>query len=366
MLSESDLRELLDFKASRPVVSIYLNTEPSEGNADAYRLRLRNMLKEVELTEDVSAIERYFNLEYNWAGRSVAVFSCAAEGFFRAYPLNVPVRSMLHVDNHLAVKPLADLLDNYGGYGVVLIDKQGARLFSFHMGELQEQDGMLGETVKHTKQGGASSMPGRRGGTAGQTHYVDEVIDRNMKEMGDFAVHFFEQKHVRRILIGGTDDNIAAFRAVLPKSWQSLIMGTFAMSMTANHLEVLTRALELGQEAEKQHEARMVENMLAAAAKSSGGVAGLSETLDAVNQHKVQTLLVMEGLQQKGFRCVDCGSLALIGTNGCAACGGRLESAADVVDMAVHSVLRGGGEVQVVHDNQALERAGRIGALLRY
>jgi hypothetical protein len=72
-------------------LSVYLNTEPSAGNADAYKLRLRNMLKDYKLPEDVEAIERYFNQEYNWSGRSVAVFSCQPQGFFRAYPLAIPV-----------------------------------------------------------------------------------------------------------------------------------------------------------------------------------------------------------------------------------------------------------------------------------
>jgi hypothetical protein len=61
MFTESDLRELVEFTAPDPVLSVYLNTEPSAGNADAYRLRLRNMLKDIKLPEDVEAIERYFH-----------------------------------------------------------------------------------------------------------------------------------------------------------------------------------------------------------------------------------------------------------------------------------------------------------------
>ena len=87
MLTESDLRELLGYQAKHPVLSVYINTEPSEGSADAYKLRLRSMLKDAhlmdEMPDDVAAIERYFATEYDWAGRSVVVFSCAHEGFFR-------------------------------------------------------------------------------------------------------------------------------------------------------------------------------------------------------------------------------------------------------------------------------------------
>jgi len=115
MLSEKDLRELIDYFPSTPVVSVYLNTEPAEGNADAYRLRLRTMLKNVDLPQDVDAIERYFEHEYDWSGRGVAIFSNASEKFFRVYPLAVPVQNLVHVGYKPSIRPLTDLLDSIDG-----------------------------------------------------------------------------------------------------------------------------------------------------------------------------------------------------------------------------------------------------------
>ena len=267
-----------------PVLSVYLNTDPSEGNADTHTRRLRSMIKEINLTHDVEAIEQFFNNEYNWSGRGVAVFSCSPKKFFRAYPLAVPVRNLIHISDRPSVKPLAALLDNYGGYGVVLVDKQGARLFFFHMGELREQEGVLGEPSNAPRHGGgASAVPGRRGsGTTNRT--VDEVVDRNMKDSAEFAIHFFEDNHVRRILVGGTDENVKLFCNLLPKSWQSLVMGTFPMSMTASHTEVRARALELGMHAEAEREKHLVERVMNLAAKKSGAVIGLEDTLDAAKR----------------------------------------------------------------------------------
>ena len=367
MLTESNLRELLDFKPSNLVVSLYLDTEPAEGNADAYRLRLRNLLKEVNLPQDVNAIERFFNGEYNWSGRGVAVFSCAADNFFRAYPLAMPVSNLVHAGESPLVKPLTDLLDSYGGYGVVLVDKQGARLFHFHLGELTEQEGVLGETVKHVKQGGASSFQGRRGGTGGRAQHMEETIDRNMRDSVDFTIHFFVEKHVRRILIGGTDDNVALFSSLLPKAWQSLVMGSFPMSMTASHIDVLARALQIGKESEVQREKRLVDDLITTAAKGKGAVVGLEKTLDAINNDRVQTLVVDEGFRSGGSKCQNCGLLTLRDGEVCQVCGGKLVSAGvDVVDLAVSVVMRHRGVVEVIHANPALEKAGHMGAILRY
>lgn len=365
MLTESDQKELLEFTAASPVLSVYLNTDPSAGNADAYRLRLRNMMKEVNLPQDIEAIERYFNTEYNWSGRGVAVFSCAPQGFFRAYPLAVPVRDLISAGDRPAIKPLADLRDSFGGYGVVLVDKQGARVFSFHLGQLTEQEGVLGEAVKHTKQGGASTFPGRRGGVAGQTHYVEEVVERNMKAAIDFAVRFFEGNHVRRVLIGGTDENVALFKSLLPKAWQSLVVGTFPMSMAASHTEVLAKALQAGRDAETLRINRLVERVIAGAVQGSG-VVGLADTLSSLNDGRVQTLVVLDGFEASVYRCASCERMTDEKRLNCAVCDGKMEMFPDGVELATSVALRAGGDVQTVCESPALLDAGSIGATLRY
>ena len=134
MFSENDLQELLDFKTEHPVLSVYLNTDPSLGSADAYKPRLRSMLKDVELKDDVERVEQYVEYEFDWSGRGVAVFSCTAEKFFRVFSLAVPIRDRVRISERPHVKPLADILDFYGGYGVAVVDKIDARLFYFHLG----------------------------------------------------------------------------------------------------------------------------------------------------------------------------------------------------------------------------------------
>ena len=366
MLSESDLRELIDFSPDQPVLSLYLNTLPSEGNTDAYKLRLRTMLKDLPLRQEAVSVERFFDHEYDWSGRSVAVFACAAKGFFRAYPQAISIPDQIYVSNRPTVKPLVDVMDAYGGYGVVLVDKQGARLFFFHLGQLREQEGVLGEAVKHTKQGGASAVPGRRGGVAGQTHYADEVVERNMKDAADFAVRFFEENHVRRVLICGTEENISLFRNNLPKAWQSLVIGTFPMPMTASHAEVLNKAMQIGMEEEQRRESRLVDIAITAAAKGTGGSVGIDDTLIALHSGRVQTLVVSEGYHVPGYHCKGCGYLTTVELNACPYCNSAFEKLPDAVEHAVMDTIKNGGVVEVTHTNAALTRAGNIGAILRY
>ncbi len=366
MLTETNLQELLGYQADHAVLSIYLNTDPTQGNSDAYKLNLRSMLKDVNLPKDIQAVDNYFTTEFDWTGRSVALFSCAPEGFFRAYTLAIPVRSQVIASSQPHVKPLAALLNYYGGYGVVLVDKQGARLFSFHLGELKEQEGILGENIRHTKRGGASAKAGVRGGVAGQTRYEEELAARNLRDVAEFASHFFAENNVRRVLIGGTEENIAMLRPMLPKSWQSLVVGTFPMSMTASHREVLDKTMQIGKQAEFRKEELLLKKLVTGAAKDRGGVLNLDDTLIALHDGRVQALVIREGYRASGYRCRGCGYITAQPLSACQFCGSEFDQITDAVEMAVQRVLKTGGDVEVLQHEHAVDGFENIGALLRY
>jgi len=366
MLLESDLRDLLCFVSPEPVLSVYLYTDPASGTSETYKLHLRNMLKQAHLPQDEEVIEQYFAHQYDWSAKGVAVFSSAPQKYLRIFPLAVPVRDWVYVSERPSAKQLADLFDTYGGYGVALIDKQSARLFFFNMGELQEQESIIGEEVKHTKHGGASSVHGQRGGVAGQTQREQQLVERNMKQTAEIAARFFEEEHARRILIGGTESNTALFRSMLPKSWQSLVLETFTISMTASQADILARVMQIGQEAELHREAHVAESLLAAAAKGSGAVFGLKDTLNAINEERVRTLVLSEGLHQPGHYCKMCGLLSLAPEALCPRCNNSMEHTTDIIELCANAVLNKGGEVEVLHASSPVEDIKGIGAMLRY
>ena len=346
MLSDKAINELLDYKSPNPILSVYLNTDKTP---DAYKLTLRSMLKGIEMPSDEEVMTRYIEYEFPREGRSLALFSCEAEDYFRAYPLSVPVHSRVHTGNNPYVRPLANILDAYGAYGVVLVDQQGARLFYFHMGQLIEQEGVLGEEV-HKVRGVQSSR---------------NMVKRNLKESAEFAIHFFGEKKVRRILIGGTEENVAQFQNKLPKTWQSLIVGTLSLGMTANQQEILDEAIKVGAAAEAKREAGLVRQMITAVAKHSDGVLGLRDTLRAAHEGRVQTLLVDENYHAPGYKCEGCEHLSAEKLDSCPFCGENFVEIPDAVELALRQVMLSGGVVEIIRDNPEMEKA-EIGGLLRY
>ncbi len=365
MFSEKDLQALLDYSAESQVLSVYLSTDPTQLNTEAAKLRLRNLLKTIDLPEDVQAVEEFINMEYDWSARGLAIFAEQDAAFFETYQFNLDVPNKIHVGKHPLLRPMVRVLDVFSGWSLVLVDKQGARLFSFELGELIEMHGVTGEEVKQTKRGGGNAMHGRMGG-ADISSKVENIIEQNIREVIDYATDFFSKHHIRRIMIGGTDDNVARFKEALPKSWQSLVVGDFPMSMNAGDTEVLEQAKGAALAAQKKINQSLVDQAITLAAKGSNGVTGLIDTLNAIHEGRVKTLLVDQEFEQSGFRCEGCGYLAVQALETCPFCGAEFAKIRTAVEMAVRESLQKNADVKVIQDNETLEDAGQIAAILRY
>jgi peptide subunit release factor 1 (eRF1) len=371
MFTEQDLKELVAFRNEQsPVLSLYLNVDPTRTTTEQYRLDLRALLKEAASeasAADIEAVERFFDYEYDWQGRGVVVFSCSAADFWRSYSLAVPVHNFTYVYHRPYIKPLTDVLDAYGRYGVVLVDSEGARMFLFDLGEMVEATGLLGEEVRRLKHGGASGLAGMRGGAAGHAARRGEaVVQRNLKEMAEATTAFCEHSGCTRLVLGGTESTVGQFMDMLPKVQQDRVIGTFAADTTAPVNEVHARSMDLIEEVAQKREAELVDEMIAGWKRGSGAMVGMSDTLASLQEHRAGTLLVSAGYEASGHRCRSCRFLMLVGRDECPLCGGEVEPVEDIVDTMTHRALEQGVDVEIVRGSERLEEAGGIGTLLRY
>ncbi len=367
MFSQEQLQELLALDAQdEQIVSIYLDADSAAEPIETIKLRVRSMLKEAQLGQGkgVDAIERYLDHSYDWSKPGLALFSSTGGRFFRAYPAAVSFRNRFRVGIRPYVKPLAHLLDHYAHYGVILVDKIGARFFEYHLGELQVQAGYMGEDARKLKKGGGSSAVGMRGGTGGARR-EEEVVQRNLREAAAAAARFFEGKPVRRLFLGGTAENVAQFREMLPKMLQSSIAGSFAVDMNAGEHEVGALSLALLREANLARESKLVETLISTHAQGGNAVVALDNTLQAVSEKRVQTLIISDGFQAPGYVHHESG-FVVSNLAKSPLSRSELTEVDDVIDAAVSQTIAQGGHVEVVADNPALEEVGHVGAILRY
>ncbi len=371
MLTQEQLQELLRYEANGSnVVSVYLNTDCAEQPAETIKMQAKGLLKELSAANerDGEAIDQYLNYSYDWASPGMALFSSAEHEFFRAYPTAVAFRNRIRVGPKPYVKPLAHLLDHYAHYGVILIDRVGARFFEYHLGELQSTEGVMGEDVRKLKKGGGSSTVGMRGGARGVqggSRHEEEIAQRNMRAAADAAGHFFADKPIRRLFIGGTAENVAPFREMLSKQLQSCVAGTFAMDMNAGEHEVSDATLAMLRDYNVERERQLVQTMITAQAKGANGTVGLDDTLQAISDKRVQTLILSDGLRVPGYVQEDA-AFVVANLARSPLSEQELRNVPDVIDSAVAYTIAQGGHVEVISEDPELEAVGRIGAILRY
>ncbi len=362
MVNDKDLQALVEFISDDPlVVSLYLNVDPTHKTKEEIRLALRGLLKtagEKASSRDIQAIERYFDSEHAGAARGLILFACQARGLWRVYPLAVPVEDRVVAARRPFLTPLQDALNAYARYGVVLADKEGARLFLFHLGELQEAEGILGEELKKHRQGGRSAAKWQR--KAGETALA------NLREVVEMTRAFCEEKQCQRLILAGSAENVALLRGMLPKALQERVVGELALDMYAGEVEVGEKTLAQIRKTLRDEEAGLVERMITATAKGEAGALGLADTLDALQQEQVHILLVNEGYEAAGARCTHCGYLSSEVISTCRYCGGPMQPSNHLVDAAVGQAIERGVAVHIVAGSPALQKAGQIGALLRY
>lgn len=365
MIKQEQLQELLSYEGDK-VLSLYLDTDCSKEPIETIKLQVRGMIKELQLSQEqgAEAIEKYLDHSYDWSQPGLALFTSADGTFFRDYPTAVSFRNRLRVGSKPYIKPLAHLLDHYAYYGVIMVDRVGARFFEYHLGELQYSDGYVGEDVHKLKKGGGSSAVGMRAGGSGARR-EEEVVQRNLRDSAAAAEKFFANRPIRRLFLGGTAETVGQFSDLLSKQLQSCLAGTFALDMNAGEHEVRQQTLNLLNKANAEREQRLVSTMLTAQAKGGNAVVGLDDTLQAISEKRVQSLIISDGFRTPGFvhRESDFVTANLARSP---LSDGEMTEVDDVVDVAVALTMNQGGHVEVISNNPTLDGAGRIGAILRY
>lgn len=367
MFSEKDLQSLLDYSTEGgQVLSLYLNTDPGERSAEATQLALKQYLKSIDASEDIRVIEQYMELTYDWTSKGLVIFSQqGGKSLFKAYKFNLPVRDKVAVGERPLLRPLVRLMDVFSGWGIALVDSQKVRLFSFDLGEVEEKKIVLGDDIKQVKHGGGTAVAGRMVGT-GAGSSVDNIIDRNIKEAAEVAGVFFTRTHIRRIMLGGTEENIARFKQALLKTWQALVAVDLPIQMSASDFEITETLLREAEAIQKALASRLVDQAITLAAKGGPGAKGLIDTLNANHEGRIKTLLVDEDYEQAGFRCLGCGYLTMQEVGQCPFCGGAFEIIPAAVEMAVRESLLKKADVRVLREDEALRGVGHIAAILRY
>jgi peptide chain release factor subunit 1 len=290
--------------------------------------------------------------------RGLAMFSCSAHDFWHVVALPVPVRSRVVINDAPAVSQLESVTQGFERFGVLLADRQRARILVFHFGELVDHSELLDERTRDEDGHGHLD----RGDLAART---DAHAAAHLRRAADVAFAMYQSEAFEHLTLGGPDPVVRALESTLHPYLRERLCGRIAVGVAAGMGEIREAALDVEREVERQREADAVDHLRQAVASGQRATVGLGPVLAAVGEHRVARLLVSAGYSEAGWSCRGCGHLGLVGRV-CPTCGSELRTVDDIVEQAVEVALAQSCHVEICVDNPDLDVVGRIGALLRY
>lgn len=356
-----DIRQVVEFEShDHPVLSIYLNVDPHRRSPEKYKLALRSLLSKAEGADpaDIKRMQNYLEMGYNWQGRGLVMFSCAGQDFWWARSFMVPVEDFVFVSYRPYIRQLASLIDTYERYGVIHIDQEGARLYVYNMGYLEAVEGYLGEEVKQHKAGGWSAPRYQR--------HESTVAHHNLQDAAEIAEEFYRRNNTRRLLLAGTEKNVARFKELLSHRLRSMVVGQFPADANATPAELSEKALELAIKAADEEARAMADRVVDQVHKGGNAVAGLAETLTAVQHGRASHIVVLSDFARPAYRFVDSGYIVLDLESEQELGSGRIQELPDAVESVLRRALWQGIGVTILDEHPGLEAIGKIAALTRY
>jgi peptide chain release factor subunit 1 len=351
--------------ADRVVVSLYLDVDgkrwPKYKDCEARAERLVRFARgngHTAATKDLERVEAFVKGGVDRSTtRGLAVFSGGPD-FWHVFELPVPVHDQLVVNDSPHVHQLEAVVATHERFGVLLVDRQRARMFVFDMGQMIEASERFDALPRHDDDAGARDRRHDK-------HKLEAAATQHLKRSAEVAFEVYRQHPFDHLIVGAPDDVSREIETDLHPWLRERIAARLHLPITASAADVRDAALRVEEEIERRAEAALVARVRDGAGAGSGAAVGLAPVLDALGARRVDTLVISSGYEAPGWSCAACDRLADKGPT-CSACDGRMERADDVVEKAIESALRHRARVKVCIGNADLDVAGRIGALLRY
>jgi peptide subunit release factor 1 (eRF1) len=375
-LDRDTLRKLAEAKAANggKAISFYLNLEPTEfatppARASAIRSLLdegEKKMKEIEggdadraLRADFERAREFFNGDLPADGaRGLAVFCSGESDLFEVIRLPRPVQSEVVISDSPFIEPLVDLVS--GTWCVLLCNRRTARLFRGSSDRIEEVARITSDDVLSQADAGGWSQPRYERGQ-------DEEVHRHLKRVGDLLHRRFRRARFDHLLIGSPEELGSEVEKTLHPEVQQRLIGRVSVDVeNTSGADVLAAARPLMETHELQAERDALDRLQQGVGAGGRGVAGLDDVLGALNERRVETLLIEERFQMPGTVCPQCGSLFAENMTACPADETPTERRENVVEAAVELAVSQSAGVVVARHHDDLEELGGVGAVLRF
>jgi peptide chain release factor subunit 1 len=374
-ITRTRLRRLADVRPERGrVLSVFLNLDPTEFATPAARsTAITSLLTEAAhrvdeadglahdereaLKQDVQRVRETLSAS-GIAGngtRAVAVYACGPADLLEVVRLQRPVDFAVVLDRTPYLEPLVADADDER-WCVLLVNRRNARLFVGDGGTLEETDRIEDDVHSQHDQGGWSQARYQRG--------VEKEKDDHLVHVADVVFGRYKQRGFDRLLVAAPDELVNELEQRLHPYLRERIAGRLRLDVENSSADEVRGAAEAAiEDWRRRCERDALDRLVEGVGRGGRGAAGLAAVLQALNDARVEILLLADGFRSPGGRDRETGMLHA-GDHGPAA--RELERCENVVELAVEKAIEQSAKVIKVRHHDDLGPLGGIGAVLRY
>ncbi|MDP7032916.1 MAG: Vms1/Ankzf1 family peptidyl-tRNA hydrolase [Planctomycetota bacterium] len=372
-IERDDLEILARVKADGSVfISLFLSTSVEEKSSREMKTFLRKKVRQFEkmfaskdkvrtgFRRSLEQIEEFVENGLSKETRGLAIFCSAERSFFRAFQLSVRLPNRFIVDETPHIAPLAQLVENHQHHLVVLLDSHHARILGIYFWRVIEEKRLEEEIPGKVKVGGWSQPRFQRHRRDQVQHFLKEVADQLEKS--------FRKDSPDNIILLGQGRIMAEFRKLLPRFLDDKVLIVDSMDITTSSQDVVRRLRPLLEEEKARSHQEVQSQLLHRVREDYLAVGGVGETLGALQEGRVDALILASQSGHMGVRCRGCGFLFEKGDQGdCLFCKEELEDV-DLTERMVEMAEKGRSAVEFIQNPEPrfLEAMDGVGAFLKY
>jgi peptide chain release factor subunit 1 len=385
-------RRLIEHRTGHPVISLYLDLDPGRfATAPARSAQIRSLIDQaardleeaadglshdnrIGLRNDLQRVDEFLTsptgrAEFHGA-HALAVFCSSRDELFEVIKLTRPVPGRVVIGRTPFVEPLVATLQQRR-WLVALVNRRLGRVLGGPVDGLEE-DGSFADYVRgQHDQGGWSQARYERS--------IEKDTDDHLRRVADAVNQRWRSEDFHRAALGGPVEIVPRLEGFLAAEVRAnLAPQRVDVDLSSTTDDEIRQALaRLVLEDDKRLERGALDRLAAGIGTGGRAVGGPADTLEALNERRVQTLLLEPGFDRRGFRCLGCGLLMLEdkdwapapdggASERCPADGGELEEVAHLREAAIEAALAQDAEVTIVRHYPDLGPLQGIGALLRF
>jgi hypothetical protein len=355
-------RRLVERRPRHRVVSIYLDLDPSEQFAipRARETQIHSLIdrasqdvdadhtldheNQVAVREDLERLRDYLTSDEPpfQGARALAVFVSGRDELFEVIQIHQPVEGQVVIARAPYVEPLVERARERR-WCVALVSEQNARIFVGTPAALEELE-RIGLRERF------------------------EEEERHLRDVADRLEHRWLSERFDLLAVGGEGEVVPRLERLLAQDLrQRLVDRRVAADInSASDAQIRDAVSGVVEEVEREHERSALDRLEAGLGARVRAAGGLEATLEALNERRVEVLLLQRGLARRGGRCPSDGLLTVATSGPCPADGAELEAVEDLGEAAIEAALLQDAEVIIVERYPDLGPHQGMAALLRF